>query len=45
LQKALKHNEEEKIKFEKIDNGTISKEWVDKALAEKGCEIIDDYYI
>lgn len=43
LAMAIKSNEDEKVKFEKIESGTLSKAWVDKELTEKGCEIIDDY--
>lgn len=43
LEKAMKHNEDEKVKFEKIAKGELNKTWVDKELAEKGCEIIEDY--
>lgn len=31
----------ETVTFEKIANGTLDKSWVDRALKDKGCEIID----
>jgi RraA family protein len=33
---------EEQEKFRAIEAGTLDRSWVDKALAERGCEIIDD---
>lgn len=33
---------EEQEKFKAIEQGTLDRSWVDKALAERGCEIIDD---
>lgn len=44
LAKSIKHNEDEKIKFEKIENGTINKSWVDQELEKKGCQIIEGYF-
>jgi len=32
---------EEQEKFRAIEQGTLDRSWVDKALAERGCEIID----
>jgi len=42
LDKARKHNEMEAEKFAKIAAGTMKKTWMDKALEEESCEIIDD---
>lgn len=43
LDAATKHNLMEQQKFAKIASGTLDKSWIDKTLAEKGCEIIDDF--
>lgn len=40
LLKGRAHNEMEKESFLQIAAGTYDRSWVDKALAEKGCEII-----
>jgi RraA family protein len=41
LEKAIQHNKKEVIAFKEIEAGTFDRSWVDKALTEKGCEIID----
>lgn len=38
----IQYNNEQKA-YEDIANGTYDRAWVDKTLAEKGAEIIDDY--
>lgn len=41
LQKARAKSQDEKKIIEEIDRGTWDRTWVDKALAAKGCQIID----
>jgi RraA family protein len=41
LEKTRKIAAKEKVMFEEIEKGTIDRSWIDKALKEKGCEIID----
>lgn len=43
LEKSNIQFKNEQKAFEDIENGTYSREWVDKTLKEKGIEIIDDY--
>lgn len=43
LEKAIQQNKNERIKLEKINNGTLNKDWIDEQLKSIGCEIIDDY--
>lgn len=43
LEKAIKHNQMEQKFFEQIPKGTFDRDWIDKALAEKGCEVINDF--
>ena len=41
LEKGLAHNRREQVMFRQIKDGTFDRSWVDKALTENGCEIID----
>ncbi len=41
LKKSLAHNQNEVKMFEQIANGTFDRSWVDRTLAEKGCEFIE----
>ena len=40
LEKGRRHNNMEKESFRQIAAGTYDRSWIDKALADKGCEII-----
>ncbi|GHV34892.1 methyltransferase [Synergistales bacterium] len=44
LEDARKFREADESKLEAAKNGTANRSWVEKALAEKGFEIIDDIY-
>ena len=38
---ARKKSLSEQAIFQQIEQGTLDRSWVDKTLAERGCEIID----
>lgn len=44
LREAQQFQKADEKKLEAAKNGTANREWVDRSLAEKGFEIIDDYY-
>ena len=44
LEEAKKFQAADEKKLEAAKNGTANRAWVEKALAEKGYEIIDDVY-
>ena len=44
LEDAKKFQAADEKKLEAAKNGTANRAWVEKSLADKGYEIIDDYY-